>query len=348
MSQADYYDVLGVAKDADASEIKRAYRKAAVKFHPDRNPGDSEAEERFKQAAEAYQVLSDPEKRRNYDLYGHEGVEAGLGGFGGFEDIFSHFSDILGDLFGGAGSARRARRQRGADLRHNIEIAFEEAVFGAKKEISFQRRESCDSCTGSGAAPGTTPSRCGACNGTGRITRQQGFFMVQTACPVCRGAGTTIEDKCEDCGGQGVTLVDRELTVNIPAGVDDGVRMRLAGEGEGAGPRGDRGDLYVFISVKPHEVFQRDGADVHMHLDIPFSSAALGAELTVPTVHGEEQVEIPAGTQAGTVLRLRNKGIPRLQRGGQGDHFVTIGVSVPDKLKRDQKKLLQQLRDAGL
>ncbi len=348
MTKQDYYEVLGVARDADAAEIRRAYRKMAVQYHPDRNPNDPAAEDRFKECAEAYEVLSDPDKRQTYDRFGHAGLQGqGFEGFqGGFEDVFSHFGDILGDLFGG-GAATRARA-RGADLRYDLELSLEEAAFGTKKDIEFHRREACDTCHGSGAKKGTSPAACGTCSGSGRVTRQQGFFMVQTPCPVCRGAGRVVKDKCEDCAGAGTQTVKRNVSVSIPAGVDDGVRMRVSGEGESAGAHGSRGDLYVFIHVTPHERFQRDGADIHSEASITFTQAALGDELEVETLHGPERVKIPAGTQPGTVVRLKKKGVARLNRGGQGDHFVTLNVAVPDKLSREQRKAIDRLRELGL
>jgi len=351
MSRKDYYELLGVSRDSDAATIKKAYRKAAVKFHPDKNPGDAEAEAMFKQCSEAYQVLSDPEKRHIYDRFGHAGLEGGGGaGFSGFDDIFSTFNDILGDLFGGGGGRRTGGRgrARGADLRYDMRVSFEEAAFGTAQEISFNRREVCNTCTGSGAKPGTSPERCASCAGSGRITRQQGFFMVQTPCPVCRGAGTTITDKCDDCSGDGVVLEERSVSVNIPAGVDSGVRLRLSGEGESAGAYGQRGDLYVFIEVAPHDHYVREGADVHSRQVVTFSQAALGDTVEVETLHGVESVDIPAGTQPGTVVRLRRKGIARLGQGGHGDHFVELVVEVPAKLSSGQRTALEALRDVGM
>jgi len=345
-SKPDYYDILGVSQDVDAAELKRAYRKHALRYHPDRNQGDAEAEERFKQGAEAYQVLSDPEKRQVYDRYGHDGL-SGMGGAGAgsFEDIFGQFSDIFGDIFGGGGGGRR-RARRGSDLRYDLELSFEEAAFGVKREITFPREETCGGCEGSGAAPGTQPKGCGSCQGTGRVSRQQGFFMVQTTCPVCRGAGRVVVDKCKDCAGQGVQRVERNVTVTIPPGVDSGNRLRVAGEGEG-GP-GGRGDLYVFIAVANHRHFQRDGADVYSEIEIALSDALLGATLTVPTLHGEDSFEVPQGTRSGTVVRLRGRGIERLGRGGVGDHFVQVNLAVPKALSAEQRELVNALKKAGL
>ena len=343
-TKTDYYEVLGVSRDVDASELKRAYRKLAMKHHPDRNQGNAEAEELFKQASEAYQVLSDPEKRRIYDHHGHAGLSGGGGG--GFEDIFGQFSDIFGDFFGGSAGGGRQRARRGADLRYDLDLSFEEAAFGLKREIVFPRQESCETCKGSGAAPGTTPPVCGSCQGTGRVSRQQGFFMVQTTCPVCRGAGRIVTDHCGDCQGAGTLNVERKVTVTIPPGVDSGNRLRVTGEGQG-GPAG-RGDLYVFIEVAGHETFKRDGADVHSEIEIPISDALLGAHITVPTVHGDESFDVPRGTRSGTVVRLRGHGIERLGRRGQGDHYVHINLAVPKTLNKAQRDLIEQLRDAGL
>lgn len=354
MSKRDYYEVLGVAREADAGAVKRAFRQAAIKYHPDKNPDDPAAEDRFKEASEAYQVLSDAEKRRLYDAYGHDGLSAeGFGGGfgGGFEDIFAHFGDVLGDIFGnrrGGGGGRRRPRRRGADLRYDLELTFEQAAFGVEREITFHRRESCDPCGGSGAKPGTKPSPCGSCQGTGRITRQQGFFMVQTPCPVCGGNGHKIEQRCSECAGGGSVEVERTVKVTVPPGVDDGVRMRLAGEGESGDAGAGRGDLYVFLHVTEHERFQRDGADVHSQIEISFSQATLGDEVEVETLHGTEQVRIPPGTQPSSVIRLRRKGIARLNRGGHGDHFVTLNLVVPERLSKPQKKALKELREAGL
>lgn len=354
MTKADYYEVLEVPRDADGATIKRAFRKAAIRFHPDKNPGDKAAEEKFKLASEAYEVLSDPDKRKTYDTYGHAGLDRqGFHGFsGGFEDIFGHFSDIFGDLFGGGGGGGRGRRAaRGADLRYDLQISFQEAAFGVSREITFPRRERCDTCAGSGAKPGTQPQACGTCRGSGRVARQQGFFVVQTTCPVCRGAGRIISERCEDCGGEGMVEEERTVNVTIPAGVDTGVRLRLSGEGEGASGGGARGDLYVFVQVEPHESFQRDGADLYSDVEIPFSLAALGGEVEAETIHGPAAVRVPAGTQPGSVVRLRGKGLPRLQRGHQGsrgDHYVTLKVLVPSKLDRKQKKLLRELSEHGL
>jgi len=351
MSKRCYYDVLGLAPDANAESIKRAYRKLAMRFHPDRNPDDPHAEERFKEASEAYGVLSDPERRGTYDRFGHDGLNGhGLnGGFaaGGFEDIFAHFGDILGDLFG-RGSHPGASCRRGANLHAELEISFEEAFTGTRKDVTYERVDLCPTCEGHGAAPGSKPEHCGACKGSGRIARQQGFFLVQTKCPVCQGAGAIVKDRCSDCNGEGSHRVQRTLAVKVPAGVDDGTRLRAAGEGDAAGPGLPRGDLAICVRVTPHPIFQREGANVFLHQEIPFSLAVLGGELTVDTLHGPQVIDVPAGTRSGTVVRLRNRGLPRVNEIGHGDELVTLDVVVPDQLSREQTALLEQLREAGL
>lgn len=352
MSKRDYYDVLGVQRDADANAIKAAYRKLAMKYHPDRNRDDKGAEAMFKEVSEAYSVLADDEKRAHYDRFGHMQAGGPGGGFGGgsFDDIMDHFSDMFSDLFGQAGGRRQGRsgRGRGADLQMAIRISFDEAVRGLKKDVTFERNDTCTTCTGTGAKPGTKPDTCKSCNGSGRIARQQGFFMVQTTCPVCQGAGKTVKDKCSDCGGTGGKRVKRTIALKIPAGIDDGMRLRVPNEGEPGQGGGPPGDLGIVVQVEPHPEFQRDGAHVHVQKDIAYTQAALGDELKVKTIHGEELVVIPPGTQHGTVLRLRNRGIPRLDGTGNGDQFVTLGVTVPADLTRDQAELLKQLRAAGL
>jgi molecular chaperone DnaJ len=346
-AKADYYEVLKVSRTADGAEIKKAYRALAMQYHPDRNPGDTEAEERFKECAEAYQVLSDGEKRQIYDAYGHDGLSArGASGSQDFQDIFSQFGDMFGDIFGGGGGGRR--RTRGADLRYNLELSFEEAAFGVTREITFHRREQCDVCKGTGAEAGTQPEACRTCEGEGRVTRQQGFFLVQTTCPVCRGAGRTPGKRCKPCAGEGLAPVERKVSVTIPPGVDTGVRLRVSGEGEGSKEGSARGDLYVFIQVRPHEQFQRDGADVYSELKMSMTQAALGDEVEIQTVQGSERVKIPAGTQPGSVVRLRRKGVARLNEGGFGDHYLTLVLAVPEKLTKEQKRLLAALRDEGL
>jgi len=348
-AKRDYYEVLGVARTANDQEIKSAYRKLAMQFHPDRNPGDSEAEERFKECSEAYAVLSDSSKRANYDQFGHAGVNGGAVQFDP-----SIFNDILSDLFGGdffgfgdifgAGSGRRASRaQRGADLREDLTLGFEEAVFGVKKEISYKRHEVCDSCGGSGAAAGKTPTTCTQCGGRGQVRYQQGFFTVARTCPACGGAGTVIMDPCKTCKGQGRVLRQRTKEIEIPAGVEDGMRVRLAEGGEAGQFGGPHGDLYVVLHVKEHPFFSREGNDLHCVLPISFSQAALGTELKVPTLDGEHNLKVPEGTQSGATFRLRSKGVPVLNGRGKGDLFVEVRVQTPGKLTKREKELLQEL-----
>jgi molecular chaperone DnaJ len=354
MGKADYYDVLGVPRDAEQNAIKNAFRKLAMKYHPDKNPNDPSAEHKFKEINEAYSVLSNDDRRAQYDRFGHAAFENGgvPGGFtgGSFEDIFSRFGDIgdmLGELFGRQGGGGRGPR-RGSDLQIGVRISFEEAVTGKKTDVTYDRHDVCDTCTGSGAKPGTRPQKCKTCGGQGRIARQQGFFMVQTTCPVCQGSGETVKDKCGDCSGHGVKRVQLTLAVKIPAGIDDGMRMRVPSEGETGGPGGQRGDLHILVQVGAHAYFKRDGAHVHLQRDLSYVQASLGDELTVPTVHGEERVHVPPGTQHGTVLRLRNRGLPRLDGAVHGDQFVTLNLVVPTTLTREQVQLLDKLKATGL
>jgi molecular chaperone DnaJ len=345
-AKRDYYDVLGVDRRASAQEIKKAYRKLAVKYHPDKNPNDPEAEETFKEAAEAYSVLSDEEKRSVYDQYGHEGLRGGpqvnADIFREFTDIFgggSIFEDLFSDFFGG----RRNRVARGADLRYDLEITFEEAVRGTETRILVPRAELCEKCSGTGAAPGTQKRPCPTCGGQGQVRLQQGFLVVARPCGHCRGSGQVIPSPCPACSGQGQVAKERELTLKIPAGVDSGSRMRLVGEGERGMRGGPAGDLYVVLSVKRHKLYRREGEDIYLELPVTFPQAALGAELEVPTIDGVEHVSIPEGTQSGTVMKLRGKGIPRLHGGGRGDQLVVISVVTPQKLTKEQRGLLEKL-----
>lgn len=340
----DYYEVLGVSREASLDEIKKAYRKLAVKFHPDKNPGDKQAEENFKEAAEAYSVLSDSDKRATYDRYGHAGAS-----FGGFDATqFTDFSDILGDLFGfdflGGGGRRRGNRpSRGADVRYDLHLSFEEAAFGKEVSITIPRAVNCKSCSGTGARPGTQPVTCSGCGGRGQVRFTQGFFAVARTCPQCGGAGKVIKEPCGDCAGAGRVREDKTLSVKVPAGVDEGSRLRVAGEGEAGTLGGPSGDLYVFISVDEHEEFARRDYDVHSELPVSFTQAALGAEVEAKTIHGQEKVKISAGTQPDQVLRLRGKGIPYVDGSGRGDHFVHVKVRVPSHLSEKQRELLEQL-----
>jgi molecular chaperone DnaJ len=342
-TKRDYYEVLGVPKDASPSDLKSAYRKLALKLHPDRNPGDAQAEERFKEAAEAYSVLSDPDKRQRYDAYGHAGL-SGAGG-GGFDPtIFADFSDILGDFFG-FGSGRRGRGpRRGADLRYDLELSFEEAAFGTESNLRIPRSETCGDCGGSGAAPGTKPSTCPACAGAGQVTFQQGFFSVARTCGRCRGTGQIVESLCKKCRGEGSLPVERKLQIKIPPGVDNGSQLRIAGEGEPGGQGGPPGDLYVVLRVREHAFFKREGASLFCEFPVNVAQAALGASVEVPTLDGARtKLHIPEGTQSGTLLRIRGQGVAHLGARGRGDLHVIVRVVVPQKLTGEQKKLMEQL-----
>ena len=345
-SQRDYYKVLGVSRSATQDEIKKAYRQLARVHHPDVSDAP-DAETHFKGINEAYEVLSDPEKRTTYDRFGH--VEPGGVGFGfdfGFRDPFEIFEEVFGRGFGFRTSTRRGPR-RGADLRYDLHLAFEEAVFGCEKEIEVTRYEVCPECKGSGAEPGTSPVRCSECNGTGQVRRVQrsilGSFVSVTTCPVCQGEGVTISIPCFQCGGEKRVYVTHKLSVTIPPGVDHGTQIRLAGEGEMGDRGGPPGNLYVVLDVEPHPIFQRRDDDILVELQINVTQAALGAEVKVPALEGEEEISIPAGTQSGTVLRLRNKGVPHLRKNGRGDQVVLVRVAVPTKLSREQRRLFQEL-----
>ncbi len=341
----DYYEVLGVNKGAGADEIKKAYRKLARQYHPDVRPGDKEAEAKFKEATEAYEVLSDPEKRQRYDQFGHAGMDPNQG-FGGGD--FGSFGDIFGDifdLFGGGGSRRQGPR-RGADLRYDLSISFEEAAFGASKEIKVPRQETCDECHGSGAAPGTQSAVCPQCHGTGQVKTVQAtpFGRIQTSrpCNSCHGEGRIIATPCRKCGGQGKVRQVRTLDIKIPAGAEDGLHLRLNGDGEAGEKGGPAGDLYVVISVKPHKFFQRDGNEVFCEVPVSFIQATLGGEVEVPTLDGSVKMKIPEGTQTGTMFRLRGHGIPFRRGSGRGDQHVKVLVVTPTKLTEKQKELLRE------
>jgi molecular chaperone DnaJ len=342
MSKRDYYDVLGVAKNASEAQLKKAYRRLAMKYHPDRNPGDQSAEEAFKEAKEAYEVLSDPQKRTAYDQFGHAGVSAGAGtgaGRGGFGDIFE---DIFGDIFGG-GRGGAGRSYRGADLQYNLELTLEEAVFGTESKIRIPRLVTCKTCTGTGAKPGTQPQTCSTCGGVGQVRVQQGFFSIQQTCPRCHGRGKIITHSCASCHGKGQIEEQRTLSVKVPPGVDNGDRIRLSGEGE-AGPHGGvAGDLYVQVHVKPHRLFTRDGNDLNCDVPVCFTSAALGGEMEIPTLDGRVSIRIPPGTQTGKVFRIRSKGVRPVRGGVQGDMLCKIHVETPVNLTKRQKELLEEL-----
>jgi molecular chaperone DnaJ len=347
VSKRDYYDILGVSRTASEQEIKSAYRKLAFQYHPDRNPGSKEAEERFKEAAEAYAVLADTDKRHLYDRFGHAGLGSAATGFDptvftGFEDILGGLGDMFGfgDIFGGA---RRRGPQRGADLRYDLEIAFDEAARGTETSIQIPRQELCDTCGGSGSAPGSKPSTCPHCHGRGQIRTQQGPFMLARTCGYCRGAGSVITKPCPGCRGAGRVEKERKLTVRIPPGIATGQRLRLSGEGEAGPAGGPAGDLYVVIHVQDHPFFQRDGNDLHCEIPVNFPTLALGQDITVPTLDGTQTITVPEGTQSGSVFRLRGRGMPDVGGRGRGDLLVTVRVVTPAKLTREQKKLLQQL-----
>jgi molecular chaperone DnaJ len=349
VTNRDYYEILGVGRTAGEQELKSAYRKLAMKYHPDRNPGDAEAEEKFKEAAEAYGVLSDPQKRAAYDRYGHAGVQGAAGGAGGFDPSnFADFSDIFGEFFGFGdlfgGGRRRNRAARGEDLRYDLELSFEEAVSGTTVEIMVPRNETCDSCKGTGAASERGVVTCQVCNGTGSQTFQQSFITMRRTCGNCGGTGQILRDPCKTCGGRRVVRKERKLKVNIPAGVDTDTRMRLQGEGEAGVNGGPAGDLYVVLRVREHKLFHRDGQDLHVQIPINVAQAVLGDEISVPTLEGEEPLKIPEGAQPGTQFRIRNKGVPYVNGSGRGDLFVHLDVNIPSKLTKEQRKLFEELR----
>ncbi|HZI20564.1 MAG TPA: molecular chaperone DnaJ [Pyrinomonadaceae bacterium] len=353
MSKRDYYEVLGVGRTATEAEIKSAYRKLAVRFHPDKNPGDAAAEEKFKEAAEAYSVLSDAEQRARYDRFGHAGVAGagagagwgGAAGFGGIEDILGDLFGF-GDVFGGrGGGGRRSAAQRGADLRYDLEVTLEQAAEGMTAQLRIPRLEACDTCEGTGAAKGTQPETCSTCAGAGQVRYQQGFFAVARTCGQCRGTGRVIRNPCETCRGAGRVEREKQMEVKIPAGVETGSRLRLAGEGEAGTQGGPHGDLYVVIHVKEHETFERQGNNLYASVPITFAQAALGSEVTVPTLDGQQTLKIPAGTQTGTVFRVKGHGMTVLGGRGRGDLFVSVTVVTPTTLTREQRRLLEQLAE---
>ncbi|EYE88113.1 molecular chaperone DnaJ [Fervidicella metallireducens AeB] len=352
----DYYSILGVEKNASEEDIKKAFRKLAIKYHPDKNPGNKEAENKFKEINEAYQVLSDPQKRQQYDQFGTTDFngQGGFGGFGGFEGFegFGGFSDIFGDIFGdmfGGSSSRRRNNgpQRGADLEYVLELAFEEAAFGVKKDIDVYRYETCEKCNGTGAKPGTSPKTCDKCNGTGQMKTQKrtpfGSFVSVTTCDKCNGEGKIVESPCPDCLGKGKIKRKKVVSINIPAGVDNGNTIPLRGEGEPGIRGGGPGDLYIHIKVKPHKLFKRQGFDLVCELPISFIKATLGGEINIPTLEGSEKHQIQEGTQTGTVIKVKGKGIPKLRGGGRGDLYVQVNVEIPRKLNDEQRDLMKKL-----
>ncbi len=345
----DYYEILCVERHASQEEIKKAYRKLALQYHPDRNPDDKEAEEKFKEAAEAYDVLRDPEKRRLYDLHGHAGVEgAGFRGFSGAEDVFSSFSDLFEDFFGFSTGQRRGRRsgpEAGSDLRYDLTISFQEAALGAEKEIDIVRLENCSECNGTGAAEGSQVITCPTCNGAGQVIRTEGFFRVSSVCPRCSGEGTVMTEPCRNCSGQGRVQERRRVKVHIPAGVDTGSRLRLRNEGEAGRRGGPRGDLFIVIHVEPHEFFQRRGNDILSSEMVSMTEAALGCTITVPTIDGEQEIEIAAGTQNGDSITLKGRGFPDIRGGRSGNQVIFIKVMVPENLTERQRELLKEFAE---
>lgn len=351
----DYYEILGVQKSSSKDDIKKAYRKLAMQYHPDRNPGNAEAEAKFKEASEAAEVLLDDEKKARYDQFGHAGMNGaqGFGGAGGFQGDFSDFGDIFGDIFGdmlGGGRGRGRGRGRsggrpGDDLQMEMEIDFAEAAFGTEKTISLTKNIKCDTCNGTGAKAGSAPTTCDYCHGHGEVRRQQGFFTVATTCPKCQGSGQMIKDPCGTCHGSGKKKKKVDLQVKVPAGIDDGQRLKLSNEGDAGSNGGPNGDLYVVVRIKQHEIFERDEFDVHCTVPVSFSQAALGCELEVPTLSGKVALKIPAGTQSGVKMRLKGKGIQRLGGYGVGDQIVTVHVETPTKLSSEQKEIFKRLSE---
>lgn len=344
MAKRDYYEVLGIGREASDTDIKKAYRRLAMKYHPDRNPGDAEAEDRFKEVSDAYEILYDPRKRAAYDQFGHAGVDAGAGaaggaGFGGFGDIFG---DVFSEIFGNT----RQQAYRGADLRYNLKVSLEDAVNGTEVQVRIPTVEACEDCGGNGAAPGSEPQACDTCGGVGQVRMQQGFFSVQQTCPHCRGRGKVITDPCRSCQGQGRVRGQKTLSVKVPPGVDTGDRIRLSNEGEAGEMGAPAGDLYVQIEVEPHPIFVRNGRDLHCKVPIGVVTAALGGELDVPTLHGKASLRIPSETQTGKVFRLRAKGVRSVHGGGAGDLYCEVMVETPVNLTKQQKELLQNLDES--
>jgi len=353
MAKRDFYDVLGVNKSASPEELKSAYRKLAVKYHPDKNPNDKVAEDKFKEASEAYGILSDQEKKQNYDNFGHAAFESGggrqSGGFGGFggADFSDIFEDFFGDFGGGGRSrGRRSSSNRGSDLRYDLSITLKEAFDGKKQDIKFSTTEKCNTCKGNGSKPGSSPDRCSACGGNGKIRSNQGFFTVQQTCPQCAGSGEEITSPCSDCNGQGSKQTSKKISVTIPKGVDDGTRIRLAGKGEAGTKGGASGDLYLFINVHSHDLFKRSDENLFFEFPISIADAALGTTLEIPTIDGgKAKIKIPDGTQNGKQFRLKGKGMPYMRGSGNGDLYVQVNTEVPISLNKDQKELLEKFRE---
>ncbi len=352
----DYYEILGVTKSADAEIIKKAYRKLAMQYHPDRNPGDKAAEDKFKEAAEAYEVLSNADKKARYDQFGHQAFGGGQGGFGGggfhdMNDIFSQFGDIFGDIFGGGqgGFSRGGRNKnsprRGSDLRYISEIKLEDVLKESEKQIEFETEDQCGECSGTGAAAGSAPVTCKTCRGAGQVVRQQGFFSMATTCPTCRGTGESIENPCKPCGGDGRVSVKRKIKVTIPAGVDTGTRLRISGEGEGGYKGGPKGDLFVEVRVADHDVFEREGDHLFADLDVPYIQFLLGGDLTVQALDGEVEIEVPRGVKPGERIKVAGRGIPSLRGSRRGDLYYTVHPEFPDKLAENEEKLLREIAE---
>lgn len=354
MAQRDYYEILGVARDAEQDVIKKAYRKLAMQFHPDKNPDDKESEEKFKEAASAYEVLSDPNKRAQYDRFGHQAFSGGRGGGGGFQDvddIFANFGDIFGDFFGGGAGGGRQRRsrnesRRGSDLRYITEVTLKEVISGVERDIEFDTEKSCDECKGSGAEKGSQPVTCTTCNGSGQVVRSQGFFAMASTCPQCNGQGMMIKNPCKPCKGKGRVGEHRKIRLNIPAGVDTGTRLRVSGEGEGGYNNGPTGDLYVEIRVKQHNQFERRNEDLFAEISVPYVQMLLGAEIEVPTVTGKAQLHVQRGTNSGESVKLQGEGLPSLKGNRRGDIYFRVNVEFPDKLNKDEEKLLKEIAKA--
>jgi molecular chaperone DnaJ len=342
--ERDYYKILGVSRSATEEEIKRSYRKVAMQYHPDRNPGDKEAEEKFKLASEAYEVLRDPDKREVYNRFGVEGLRGrGFTGFRGFEDIFTSFGDIFEDFFGfGTTQRRRTRARPGADLRYDLKISFNDAAFGKEMEIELPKVVSCEGCSGTGAKPGTHPEPCPSCRGTGQVTRSQGFFTISTTCGQCHGAGKTISHPCKECRGTGKVKRNKKINLKIPPGVDTGSKLRIRGEGEEGESGGPPGDLFIFLYVEPHDFFSREGDNLIFQMPISFTQAALGAEIEVPTLNGKRTLLIPKGTETGDILKIRGEGFPRLKGSGRGDEFIQMMIKTPKDLTKRQEEILRE------
>ncbi|MDH5543160.1 MAG: molecular chaperone DnaJ [Nitrospinota bacterium] len=349
MIKRDYYEVLGVERNSDKSEIKKAYRKAAMKYHPDKNPGDKEAEEKFKESSEAYEVLHDDEKRRLYDQFGHDGLKrTGFSGFRGAEDIFSAFGDIFGDIFGGGfsgGFGRRKQQGQGGDLRYDLEISLEDAARGMDKEITVVKNILCPVCEGSCSAEGYGPTTCSTCNGQGQVARRQGFFSFAVTCPKCNGQGQVIKNPCKKCGGTGVEMKERKLRVKVPAGIESGQNLRLTGEGEPGKYGARNGDLFAVVHIRQHDNFERHGDDLVCQLPISFAQAALGADMEIKTLLDEATIKIPPGTQSQSLLRVKGEGMPMLQRKGRGDLIVQVIVKTPENLTGEQEEILRKFAE---